>query len=218
MKVVPFTFDSSFDGGASEAKARAEAQFREELNAARAAAHAQGYEEGYAQAKQELEAATLACLQDLASRIGAVVAGVDQVKRELVAEAAALVVPMAEAMAGMEIDRRPYELLDRFVQQVFEEHSLEPRLVIRVADAMLDTVKARVESLAAMYGFQGRLIFLAEPTLRPGDCLIEWPDGGIEVRAENRLARVREKAEAFIAALEQGAGAPHDSIGSEGAA
>ncbi|MGK2286778.1 FliH/SctL family protein [Pedomonas sp. V897] len=218
MKIVPFTFDSAFDGGASEAKAKAEAQFREELNAARTAAHAQGYEEGYAQAKQELEAATLACLQTLASRIGAVVADVERVKRELVAEAAGLIVPMAEAMAGLEIQRRPHELLDRFVQQVFEEHSLEPRLVIRVADSQLDAVKSRIESLAATYGFQGRLIFLAEATLQPGDCLIEWPDGGIEVRAEHRLAQVREKAEAFIAALEQGAAAPHGSSGSEGTA
>lgn len=222
MKVVPFTFDSAFDGGASEAKAKAEAQFREELTAVRAAAHAQGYEEGYAQAKQELEAATLACLETLASRIGGVISEVDRVKRDLVAEAAGLIVPMAEAVAGMELRSRPHDLLDRFVQQVFEEHSLEPRLVVRVADSQLDVVKTRIEDLASAYGFQGRLIFLAEPTLAPGDCLIEWPDGGIEVRAETRLAQVRAKAEAFIAALEQGAplgaAASHGPIGPEGTA
>ena len=222
MKVVPFTFDSAFDGGASEAAARAEARFREELTAARAAAHAQGFEEGYHQAKQELEAATLACLQALAAQIGTVAVGVERVKHDLVTEAAQLVVPMAEAMAGMEIQRRPHEILDRFIQQIFEEHSTEPRLVIRAADSLLDTVKARVESLAAAYGYQGRLIFLAEATLAPGDCLIEWPDGGIEVRQQTRIAEVREKAEAFIASLEQGAplGAPafHGSTAAEGIA
>lgn len=219
MKVVPFTFDSAFDGGASEAKAKAEAQFREELTAVRAAARAQGFEEGYTQAKQELEAATLACLQQLLAQMGGVTAEMERVKRDLAAEAAALVVPMAEAMAGMEIQRRPHDLLDRFVQQVFEEHATEPRLVIRVADTLLDAVKGRVESLAAAYGFQGRLIFLAEATLAPGDCLIEWPDGGIEVRAAHRLAQVREKAEAFIASLEQGApGGAAPSHGPEGIA
>lgn len=214
MKVVPFTFDAAFDGGASEASARAEAQFREELTAARASAHAQGYEEGYAQAKQELEAATLACLQQLAAQIGAVAGEVPRIRRDLTAEAAALVVPMAEAMAGLELQRRPHEMLDRFVQQIFEEHASEPRLVIRANDALLDEVKARVDSLANAYGFQGRLIFLADASLAPGDCLIEWPDGGIEVRQERRLAEVREKAEAFIASLSTGT--PTGAAGSHG--
>ncbi|HLU92248.1 MAG TPA: FliH/SctL family protein [Pedomonas sp.] len=217
MKVVPFTFDAAFDGGASEAAAQAEARFQAELTAARAAAHAQGFEEGYTQAKQELEAATLACLQQLAAQIGGVAAEVARVKQELTAEAAALVVPMAEAMAGMELQQRPHDILDRFAQQIFEEHATEPRLVIRVHDALLDTVKARIEALADTYGFQGRLIFLAEATLAPGDCLIEWPDGGIEVRQQQRLMEVREKAEAFIASLEAGsAPAPsHNATGPE---
>lgn len=205
MKVVPFTFDASFDGGAGEAAAKAEAQFREELTAARTAAHAQGFEEGYAQgyqqAKQELETAILATLQSLAGQIGGVANELPRLKQDLIAESAGLVLPMAEAIAGLEIQKRPYESLDRHIRQVFEDHTDEARLVIRVADAVLDAVKTRVEALADAYGFQGRLIFLAEPSLMPGDGLIEWPDGGIEIRREARLDDVREKTESFVASL-----------------
>ena len=205
MKVVPFTFDASFDGGESKAAAQAEARFREELTAARAAAHAQGFEEGHAQgyqqAKQELETAILAAVQALAGQIGGVAGELPRLKQNLIAESAALVLPMAEAIAGLEIQKRPYETLDRHVRQVFEEHTDEARLVIRVADAVLDAVKARIEAMADAYGFQGRLIFLAEPSLLPGDGVIEWPDGGIEIRQETRLTDVREKTESFIASL-----------------
>lgn len=205
MKVVPFTFDAAFDGGASEAAAKAEARFREELEMARTAARAEGFDEGYQrgyqQAKQELETAILATLQSLAGQIGAVANELPRLKQELIAESASLVLPMAEAIAGLEIQKRPYESLDRHVQHVFEEHASEPRLVIRVADAVLDAVKARVETLADAYGFQGRLIFLAEPSLMPGDGLIEWPDGGIEIRQQTRLDEVRSKTESFVASL-----------------
>lgn len=205
MKVVPFTFDSSFDGGESKAAAQAENRFREELTAARAAAHAQGFEEGHAQgyqqAKQELETAILASLEALAGQIGGVANELPRLKQKLIAESAGLVLPMAEAIAGLEIQKRPFETLDRHVRQVFEEHTDEARLVIRVADAVLDAVKSRVEAMADAYGFQGRLIFLAEPSLMPGDGLIEWPDGGIEIRQEARFADVRDKTESFIASL-----------------
>lgn len=205
MKVVPFIFDQAFDAGAAEAAAQAEARFREELAAARAAAHAAGYEEGYAKAKQEIEAATLACLQTVAGQIGAVMAEVQRVKMELTTEAAGLVMPVAEAIAGIQIRTHPLAVIETLMLQIFEEHSTEPRLVIRVADVMLDSVKARIDELASMYGFQGRLIFLAEPTLAPGDCLIEWPDGGVEARSATRLAEVREKAETFLTSLQHGA-------------
>lgn len=205
MKVVPFTFDASFDGGAAEAAAKAEARFREELEMARTAARAEGfdegYQQGYQQAKQELETAILATLQSLAGQIGAVAGELPRLRQELIAESATLVLPMAEAIAGLEIQKRPYEALDRHVRQVFEEHASEPRLVIRVADAVLDAVKARIEALADTYGFQGRLIFLAEPSLMPGDGLIEWPDGGIEIRQQTRLDEVRSKTESFVASL-----------------
>lgn len=205
MKVVPFTFDAAFDGGASKNAAKAEAQFREELTMARTAAHAQGFEEGYSQgyqqAKQELETAILANLQALAAQIGGVASELPKLKQKLIADSAALVLPMAEAIAGLEIQKRPYESLERHVRHVLEEHTDEARLVIRVADGMLDAVKARVESMADAYGFQGRLIFLAEPTLMPGDAIIEWPDGGVEVRQQTRLDEVREKTESFVASL-----------------
>jgi len=62
----------------------------------------------------------------------------------------------------------------------------EPRLVIRVADAMLDPVTTRLTALAEQQGHTAKLVFIADATLAPADCRIEWADGG----AERDIARL----------------------------
>lgn len=209
MKVVPFTFDKAFDGGAGEAAALTEARHRDELAAAAAAARAEGFEQGRAQALQEIEAATLASLNAMSGNFAGVFEQLAQVRRELIAEATALTHAMATAIAGVTLERNLHAALDQLVYTVLNEHASEPRLVIRVADALLDATRTRVEQMAASYGFQGRLIFLADPALSPGDCLIEWPDGGIEARVADRAAQVRAQVEAFIAGLHHASAEGH---------
>ncbi len=62
----------------------------------------------------------------------------------------------------------------------------EPRLVIRVADAHADTCAARLPALAKSLAWAGQLIIMADSTLGPSDCRLEWADGGLE-RLENNL-------------------------------
>ena len=70
----------------------------------------------------------------------------------------------AEAMLGAVIT----ELID------------EPRMVIRVADDDLDTISEKIDTIATRRGFAGKVVLLAETSVAPGDCRIEWADGGVE--------------------------------------
>ncbi len=56
----------------------------------------------------------------------------------------------------------------------------EPRVVIRVADSLLDAVKERVEALSTEAGFEGKVVLLAQNDLQAGDVRVEWADGGAE--------------------------------------
>ena len=56
----------------------------------------------------------------------------------------------------------------------------EPRMVIRVADEDLDALSERIDTIAARRGFAGKIVLLAETSVAPGDCRIEWADGGVE--------------------------------------
>jgi len=64
----------------------------------------------------------------------------------------------------------------------------EPRIVIRVADPLLDAVKERVMAMAAQVGFDGKIVLLAQDDLQAGDVRVEWADGGAE-RDSNLLWR-----------------------------
>ena len=56
----------------------------------------------------------------------------------------------------------------------------EARIVIRVADAVLDAVNERVTALAAKAGFEGKVVLIAQEDLQAGDVRVEWADGGAE--------------------------------------
>jgi flagellar assembly protein FliH len=65
-----------------------------------------------------------------------------------------------------------------------------PHVVVRVAEPVYEIAQPRLEQIAQLSGFQGRLVVLAEPGMALGDCRIEWADGG--------LAREREAIEGAI--------------------
>ncbi len=52
-------------------------------------------------------------------------------------------------------------------------------MVVRVNDALYAEARERLEEIAQARGFGGKLVVLAEPGIAPGDCRIEWADGGI---------------------------------------
>ena len=50
---------------------------------------------------------------------------------------------------------------------------------MRVNDALHETARTQLGEIVRTRGFEGRLVVLAEPEIAPGDCKIEWADGGI---------------------------------------
>jgi flagellar assembly protein FliH len=60
----------------------------------------------------------------------------------------------------------------------------EPRLVVRVNEAQFDTVNERVQAIATDRAYAGKVIVLADAEVVPGDCRVEWADGGIERNTE----------------------------------
>jgi flagellar assembly protein FliH len=54
----------------------------------------------------------------------------------------------------------------------------EPRIVVRVADAMVDSLQARTVEFAG--GFDGKLVLLGDDQMPITDCAVVWADGGTE--------------------------------------
>lgn len=62
-----------------------------------------------------------------------------------------------------------------------------PRVTIKVHPELVEALREKSEILAAQASFEGKLIVTGDPTLAPGDCKIDWGDGG----AARDLARIQ---------------------------
>lgn len=198
-KVTPFAFDRRFDAGAGVAAERAARQHAADLEAARQVAYHEGLAAGRAQALAEIEAATQQAAERAVQTTAQAFAVIDRVQAQVVVDAAELSRDIGEALAGWRLREQPSALIEQLAHEVFAAQALQPRLVVRVHDEQLDRLKVRLEAIAQGLGFHGRLIFLSDPDLGLGDCLIEWSDGGVECLGRQRRDDVAAALQRFIA-------------------
>lgn len=203
----PFTFDLSFDTPHAAAAAvraddeRAPRHSDEDVVRIRAEATAEGRAAGYAAAVQEREQRMAESLQrlgqglsDLAKRQKASNAAAEQASLRL---AAMLVGKIAPHLIAQGTSARIEALLREMLPKIHDE----PRIVVRLADDLIDLMKPRIETVARGSAFEGRIIFLGQPDMKAGDCLIEWADGGVEIRSDAFLAEIDATISRFLSTL-----------------
>lgn len=165
----------------------------EELAAARNTAFTQGRAAGYADAVNDHTAVIMGVVQALQADIAGLMQAEQQ--RQLAYNEAAI------EIAGAMLRRLFPELasvnglaeIQAVIATTLRERSEDPRLVIRVADGVLDIVQEQIDALAADAGFAGKLVLLAEAQFGPSDVRIEWAQGGAERNAQAILEQL-EKA------------------------
>lgn len=187
-----YTFDDLvFDDG-NEAGRKVELA---ELEAVRQSARAEGHAAGLAEARAETEAALARALGAVADAAGTLLAAEAARTQAAGRDAVSLAMTALSRLLPEAARRHALAEIEAVLTRVLAERPDEPRLVVRVAEDQFDAVRARIEALAAERGFAGRLVFLAEPGLKPADARIEWADGGAE-RAFDRMWNEIERAAA----------------------
>jgi flagellar assembly protein FliH len=155
------------------------------LQEAEARGHAQGLVEGRRQAAVEADAQMAAAIRRLADAAVQLLAGLDAHQARLEEEALAFGAALGRKLAGTALASQPLEPLLEAARASFQHLRGVPHLVVRVNQALVETVEAHVQRIARERGYEGRLVVIGEPEIAPGDGRIEWADGGI----------VREKAQ-----------------------
>lgn len=182
-----FLFDTPFeadelgaDGVAPRRKPPAPKFSEEDLEQARAEGFAAGKKAGAQEAMQTIEQQTSQAVDAISAQLS----GLSQAQadarerhgRAALEVALTVVRKLFPRLAGQhglaEIEAVVCDSLERLHE--------EPRIVIRIADALLDPVEARVNELAARAGFEGKIVYLSQDGLGPGDVRVEWADGGAE--------------------------------------
>lgn len=209
--ISKFLFDTDFDAGGDPLNARPTLRTdtrrftATEVEAAKSAAHAEGIAAGRALAEQEIGRRIADVLAVVGERLGEVMAEArahhGTQTREAVTTAAEIVRRLLPALGKREAMAEVEALITDCLARVHDE----PRLVVRVADELLDEVRQRIDQLTGAAGFAGRIILLADNTLKPGDARVEWADGGAD---RDTAALWREIEGAIQRFVEDGSGAP----------
>lgn len=208
-----FQFDKVFEvdgAGYAHEPEEVSPQFSEDdLTAARAEGQQMGFDAGLQQARGEIDAAVAGSLQVLGAEFQQLEARHQQALLSIRAEAAELAMLIASKLAPELIRREPTAEIEALIAQCLSEVPTEPRVVIRVAEGLVDQLQENINGVVTRSGFNGQVALIGEPGLALTDCRIEWADGGAEREAavmqahiEDAISRYRRAVEDDIAHIE----------------
>jgi flagellar assembly protein FliH len=81
-------------------------------------------------------------------------------------------------MAAELVSRAPEAEIEALIRRSLALLAGEPRVVVRLAPAMFDRLGPRLDGLSLGSAFAGQIVLVGDESLGPGDCRIEWADGG----------------------------------------
>lgn len=183
----------------------------EELAAARAVAFAQGRAAGLADAVEDQTAVVLRTVQALQGEIALLMQSEQQRSLAFTEAALELSMAMLKQMFPHAASAHGLNEITAVIGTAMRERIDDPRLVIRVADSVLDQVQAEIDRLAADAGYAGKLVLLAEPNFAASDVRVEWANGGTERDSAAILAHIEHavsQAGALNAQAQEHAGTP----------
>jgi len=199
---VKFLFEDDFAGGGAAAKPVMPLAQHQTLLAQ---AQAEAYRNGLAAAEAKIEGRTAAACDRIAQGITALTQGLKAIEARLEAESVEVAVAVARKLAPEAIAAEPFAEIAALAAGCFRQLVAAPHVVVRIAEPVYEQAHARLEEIARVQGFEGRLVVLAEPGMALGDCRIEWADGGVSRDRAKTEATVTEAVARYVAARRRGA-------------
>ncbi|MGE0254137.1 MAG: hypothetical protein AB7N54_07515 [Alphaproteobacteria bacterium] len=185
-----FLFERSFD---ERVQRVAEARRFDDADLARAREEgfADGHAAGEAAARDAHAEAIGTAVSTIADAVTALAADREAAFAGHAAEATSLVLAICRKLMPALARTHALGEIEALVRDCLMDLDDEPRVVVRVPDALLDVLQDRIEALGD--GFDGRLVLLGDDAMAPSDCSVMWADGGAE-RDLDRLWRDIDRA------------------------
>jgi flagellar assembly protein FliH len=198
-----FLFDTDFSGKAERKQAEpmiALAEHATKLAEAETAAHRRGFAQAQNDAGVESDRRTAAALERIAAGLASATDALHVIETRLECEAVEVAVAVARKLAPALVAREPFAEISALASECFRQLSSSPHIAVRVNDALYAAAKEKLDEVARLKNFDGRLVVLAEPDIAVGDCRIEWADGGINRDSAAADAAIGEAVTRYVGA------------------
>ncbi len=193
-----YMFDEDFSTGGKPTITLVEHERR------RADAESQAYRKGFAAGEEK---AQQNAAEHVASALGLIADGMDRlhgalagIEARLETEAVDVAVAVAGKLAPELIARHPFAEVSALATDCFQHLVKTPHVVVHIASDIHYMAKEKLEEIARARGFEGRLVVMADDSLKPGDCRIEWADGGVARDEAATRAVIDEAVARYVAA------------------
>jgi flagellar assembly protein FliH len=204
---VKFLFDVDFAGSADRKQTIAPAEHALKLAEAEKTAYRRGYEQAQSDAKVEADRRIAAALERIAKDVAQASAALTAIEARLECEAVEVAVAVARKLAPALIAQEPFAEISALAGDCFRQLVASPHIAVRVNDGLYATAREKLDGILRGRGFEGRLVVLAEPDIAPGDCRVEWADGGINRDTGRAEAAIGEAVAGYLQARRDLAGA-----------
>jgi flagellar assembly protein FliH len=196
---VKFLFEDDFTTGQGGKAARSSVPLAVH-EAALARAEAEAYRNGVAAAEARIEGRTAAACERIAQGVAMLAQGLGTIEAKLEVESVEVALAVSRKLAPELIAAEPFGEIAALASSCFRQLIAAPHVVVRVAEGLYEVAQARLQEIARLHGFDGRLVVLAEPGMAHGDCRIEWADGGLARDRAATEATISEAVDRYVAA------------------
>jgi len=193
-----YLFDEDFASGEKPTISMVEHERR------RADAESQAYRNGFTagqeQAQQETAQRVAGALSVIADALGRLDSALTVIETRHETEAVEVAVAVGSKLAPELVAREPFAEISALATECFHQLVSTPHVAVRIAKDIYESAKEKIEEIARARGFEGRLAVISDETLAPGDCRIEWADGGMVRDQAATTAAINEMVARYIAA------------------
>jgi flagellar assembly protein FliH len=200
-----FLFDHDFAVARDGQPSVALAEHTLKLKEAEAAGYGRGFAQAQAEATADAEQRAAGALGRIAAALESLGGSLAAVEAKLETEAVEVAVAVARKLAPELIAREPLAEIAALATECFRHLVAAPHVVVRINDALHAPARQKLDDIARAGGLEARLVLMAEPDIAPGDCRIEWADGGI---ARDRAATekaIEDAVARYVGALRSSA-------------
>jgi flagellar assembly protein FliH len=165
-----------------------------------AEAESKGFRDGYDTAAKENVAAAerrmAAAFEQIGDAVERLARELPAIEARLEAQAVELAIAVGRKLATELVAREPFDEIAGLAADCFRQLTAAPHVVVRVNEQLHQVARLRLEEIARNRGFDGRLVVVAESEIAPGDCRIEWADGGVNrsmAKADEAIGKAVER-------------------------
>ena len=138
---------------------------------------------------------SLAVQKMILDDVGMIYTEVGILLQRLERDASNLAFAFASRFAERLVAQEPKAEVLGLLHQILAPLRKTPHISIRLNDQIAEEIRVAVDQQMAELGFEGTLTVLPDPAVMPGDCEVEWADGGIGRNMRSAIRRVEQLVE-----------------------